>query len=130
MERAISGSVRTIVRFEGLVILAAGLVAYSYLGVSWFYFVVLFLVPDLSLLGYFAGRKFGAISYNVAHSLIGPLIATGVGLYLGHLSLLCASVIWISHIGFDRALGYGLKYADGFHYTHLGVIGSVRRTVS
>jgi hypothetical protein len=128
VDRAISGSVRTIVRFEGLVILAAGLVAYSYLGVSWLYFFVLFLVPDLSLLGYFAGSKFGAISYNVAHSLIGPMIATGVGLYLDHVPLLCASVIWISHIGFDRALGYGLKYADGFHYTHLGVIGSVRRS--
>ena len=32
-------------------------------------------------------------------------------------------MIWLAHIGFDRALGYGLKYASGFGFTHLGRIG-------
>jgi hypothetical protein len=31
--------------------------------------------------------------------------------------------IWLAHIGFDRALSYGLKYADAFSHTHLGTIG-------
>ena len=34
-----------------------------------------------------------------------------------------AALIWIAHIGLDRALGYGLKYATGFGDTHLGHIG-------
>jgi Domain of unknown function (DUF4260) len=29
----------------------------------------------------------------------------------------------IAHIGFDRMLGYGLKYASGFGDTHLSRIG-------
>jgi hypothetical protein len=32
-------------------------------------------------------------------------------------------LIWLSHIGFDRSLGYGLKYEEGFTFTHLGKIG-------
>jgi hypothetical protein len=28
----------------------------------------------------------------------------------------------LAHIGFDHALGYGLKSSMGFAYTHLGVI--------
>jgi hypothetical protein len=36
---------------------------------------------------------------------------------------LVASLIWFAHIGCDRALGYGLKYSQGFGYTHLGRIG-------
>ncbi|MGH9560491.1 MAG: DUF4260 family protein [Terracidiphilus sp.] len=33
------------------------------------------------------------------------------------------ALIWANHIGVDRMLGYGLKYGDGFGYTHLGRIG-------
>ncbi|MCS4316879.1 hypothetical protein M2407_001178 [Serratia sp. BIGb0234] len=36
---------------------------------------------------------------------------------------LMAALIWGAHIGFDRALGYGLKYASGFADTHLGGLG-------
>jgi Domain of unknown function (DUF4260)/Transposase domain (DUF772) len=42
--------------------------------------------------------------------------------------LSCAGVIWCAHIGFDRALGYGLKYSAGFGFTHLGLIGPFTKT--
>jgi hypothetical protein len=32
-------------------------------------------------------------------------------------------LIWLAHIGADRGLGYGLKYATAFGDTHLGYIG-------
>ena len=28
-------------------------------------------------------------------------------------------LVWLAHIGFDRVLGYGLKYPEGFKETHL-----------
>ena len=28
-------------------------------------------------------------------------------------------LIWLTHIGVDRAIGYGLKYPTGFKDTHL-----------
>jgi hypothetical protein len=34
------------------------------------------------------------------------------------------ALIWVNHIGVDRLLGYGLKYADGFKWTHLGRMGA------
>jgi hypothetical protein len=37
--------------------------------------------------------------------------------------LTAVAIVWFAHIGLDRALGYGLKYADGFQHTHLGTIG-------
>jgi hypothetical protein len=37
--------------------------------------------------------------------------------------VLSIALIWMAHIGFDRALGYGLKYSAGFGFTHLGRIG-------
>ena len=39
---------------------------------------------------------------------------------------LSLGLIWLAHIGFDRALGYGLKYTQGFRYTHLGRVGGVQ----
>jgi hypothetical protein len=41
------------------------------------------------------------------------------------LTILLIAMIWLAHIGFDRALGYGLKYASGFGFTHLGRIGKL-----
>lgn len=40
-----------------------------------------------------------------------------------HTYVLAVALIWLAHIGFDRALGYGLKYDTGFSFTHLGRIG-------
>ena len=37
--------------------------------------------------------------------------------------MLSIAMIWLAHIGIDRALGFGLKYSAGFGFTHLGRIG-------
>src|SRR5262245_17725889 len=122
---AVAGYVRLVLRAEGLAILAAAVGLYVHAGHSGWLFAVLFLGPDLSLLGYLAGSRAGAIIYNSSHSLLGPLA-------LGMLSLFVAPVvapyalIWLAHVGFDRALGYGLKYASGFGHTHIGWIGRAR----
>ena len=49
-----------------------------------------------------------------------------LGLLLPAPAILCAGIIWCAHIGFDRALGYGLKYSSGFGHTHLGRVGRPR----
>jgi hypothetical protein len=41
---------------------------------------------------------------------------------------LSIAMIWMAHIGIDRALGYGLKYSAGFGFTHLGRIGRTAAT--
>jgi len=118
---SVDGSVRVWLRVEGLAVLAAAIFIYVRSGHSWILLVVLFLAPDLSFFGYAMGPRIGAVSYNVFHSYIFPLALAG-GLWLAGDSMAVA-LIWIAHIGFDRLLGYGLKYPSGFGDTHLGRLG-------
>lgn len=123
MEGAASGGVRVLLRVEGLAILAASLLAYAKFGAGWGVFALFFLAPDLSFGAYLAGPKFGAIAYNAAHSLLSALSLLVCGALLSLPALVAAGLIWTGHIGFDRAMGYGLKYSRGFKFTHLGRLG-------
>jgi hypothetical protein len=96
---------------------------YAVWGGSWWLYAILFLAPDLSFAGYLAGPRIGAIVYNAAHSYLTPIALMTTGSTLGSPLVLFIAMIWLAHIGFDRALGYGLKYATGFGFTHLGRIG-------
>jgi len=124
------GVVRVVLRLEGLCVLVAASVAYSKFGLGWGTFALFFLTPDISLLGYLAGPKIGAVSYNLAHSYSGAVACLVAGLVLPAPTILDIGLIWCAHIGFDRALGYGLKYSDGFSFTHLGRIGRFHEMTS
>jgi hypothetical protein len=123
----ISGGPKLLLRVEGLVLFGAGLAAFLYLKQSVWIFAGLFLVPDLSMAAYFAGPKPGSIIYNIFHTTIGPLLLAIYGVLFGELFAQIVSCIWLAHIGLDRALGYGLKYASDFRDTHLGRIGGVAK---
>ena len=116
------GGVKIILRLEGVALLGAATAIYARMGGDWRLFAILFLAPDLSFLGYAAGPRAGAFAYNLLHSTIGPVVLAGAAL-LWNLPLLGIALIWAAHIGADRGLGYGLKYARGFSHTHLGRIG-------
>lgn len=114
---------RRLLQAEGLALFAASLVAFHALGTSWWMYASLFFVPDVSFLGYLAGSRFGAWSYNILHSTLGAMLLAGIAWYVGGILgqvLMSVAVIWLGHIGFDRMLGYGLKYTSGFKNTHLG----------
>jgi hypothetical protein len=125
MSGASKGGVRLILRAEGLCVFIAATLAYSRSGAGWGTFACFFLLPDVSFLGYLAGPRFGAASYNLAHSYVGAVACLVCAYMVPAPLLLTAGIIWCAHIGLDRALGYGLKYADGFGFTHLGRIGRV-----
>ena len=121
---AVSGGVKTMLRLEGLALFAGATLIYWRSDGPWWLYAVLFLTPDLSFLGYLAGPKIGAWAYNTMHSTLTP-IAIVLAIRLGFTSpyLLFVALIWLAHIGFDRTVGYGLKYERGFGFTHLGRIG-------
>ena len=81
------------------------------------------LAPDLSVVGYVAGPRMGARIYNACHLHAAGLLLAVLGLASGHLALLFAGMLWLAHVGIDRALGFGLKADSGFSDTHLGRIG-------
>jgi hypothetical protein len=121
----VTGGLRILLRLEGLALLAAMAALYAWQGTSWWLFAALFFTPDLSFAGYLLGSRPGAIIYNAVHTTVVPGVLLGIGLVLGQLLAVALAVIWLAHIGFDRALGYGLKQPDGFGFTHLGRIGRV-----
>src|SRR5258706_640352 len=115
--------VRRLLRLEGLALLLIAIDVYARLGLDWRVFAALFLAPDLSLLFYLFGSRVGAVAYNAAHSTLAPLVLAAAGTLIAQPLLLPIASIWLAHVGFDRALGYGLHDADGFGHTHLGRIG-------
>jgi len=119
----VAGVPRLVLRAEGAAILLVAAVLYDKAGSSWWTFAILFLAPDVSFAGYLAGPRAGAVIYNIAHTLIVPLLLAAAGMLWPVSFVVPLSLIWIAHIGFDRMLGYGLKYAAGFGFTHLGRIG-------
>ena len=143
MSPAVAGAPRILLRLEGLTILVGCLCAFWFgpyhtlLGLGWPWVVLIFFAPDLSMLAYLAGPRIGAAIYNVAHTLALPALILTAGIVVISMSLkgppsglmhftevaTSVAVLWTAHIGFARALGYGLKYASAFGDTHLGRIG-------
>jgi hypothetical protein len=120
---AATGGVKILLRLEGLALFIGMTLLYGIWDGSWWVYVILFLVPDISFAAYLAGPKFGALVYNAAHSYLGPMALMTTGFASGEPLTLSIAMIWLAHIGIDRALGFGLKYEAGFAFTHLGRIG-------
>jgi hypothetical protein len=106
-------------QLEGLAIAATAIWVYADTGAGWLLFAALILVPDLFMLGYLRGARPGARVYNLGHSYTTPLTLLALGYGLDIPALVPPALIWVAHIGADRAMGYGLKYASGFRDTHL-----------
>jgi hypothetical protein len=119
----VSGGVKNLLRLEGLALLAGMTALYALWAGPWWLYAVLFFAPDLSFAAYLAGPKIGAWAYNAVHSTIIPLALLTIGFGFAPPLVLSVALIWLAHIGFDSALGYGLKYSTGFGFTHLGRIG-------
>jgi hypothetical protein len=110
-------------KLEELLLFGFALFLFSGLDYGWGTYALLFLAPDLSMLGYLANRRIGAWTYNLVHHK-----GLSVALYiLGYLLsipwLMFAGTLLLGHSSLDRVLGYGLKYPDAFQNTHLGWIG-------
>lgn len=114
----VAGVPNLVLRAEGAILMAASVAGYAQTGAGWGMFALLFLVPDVFMLGYLRGPRLGAAVYNLGHSTILPFLVIGMGLMVPGV-LLPVGLIWMAHVGFDRAVGYGLKYASGFKHTHL-----------
>jgi hypothetical protein len=112
-----------LLRAEGAALFVAATVAYAISGQSWLLFALLILAPDLSMLGYLAGPRIGAYCYNAGHLTLWPLALVVAGYFSTLPILMGIGLIWLAHIGIDRALGYGLKHVSDFRDTHLGRIG-------
>ncbi len=102
-----------------------GISIFVFLGMAyhWWLYPAFILAPDLSMLGYLINTRVGAISYNLFHHKGIALLLFATGMYFLNEELIFSGIILFGHSSMDRILGYGLKYPDSFHHTHLGWIG-------
>jgi hypothetical protein len=110
---------RLLLGLEGAAVAVAALVLYADGDHSWWLFAALVLAPDLSMLGYLAGPRVGALTYDLVHTELWPVALGAAGVLAGSEPAVAVALVWLVHIGVDRAVGYGLKYASGFKDTHL-----------
>ena len=110
---------RVLLHAEGAAVAAAAIALYFDAGYPWWLLVALSLAPDLSMVGYLAGSTIGAAAYDAAHTYSLPVALAAVGLIVDAETAVQLGLIWLTHIGVDRAVGYGLKYRTGFKDTHL-----------
>lgn len=112
-----------LLRLEGMALLLAAGSLYASGEGSWWLFLLLLLVPDVSMIGYVRGPRVGAALYNAGHSTILPLALAVTSYLVDQAVLLQLALIWLAHVGLDRMVGYGLKHPSAFQDTHLGRVG-------
>ena len=113
-------SPKWLLRLEGLIVLVVATVVYREMGDSWLKFGILFFVPDVFMAGYLFGARAGAALYNIGHTYAAPFLLWLAIYFLHGTPVFFVCVIWVAHIGFDRLLGFGLKYPTAFKETHFG----------
>ncbi|MET3025132.1 DUF4260 domain-containing protein [Flavobacterium sp. UW10123] len=114
---------KTVLKLEEAALFFLGIFLFNRLNYEWWWFLVLILAPDLSMIGYVFGNKIGALAYNIFHHKGIALLIYAIGCYLSIEIIQLTGIILFSHSAMDRVFGYGLKYEKGFKYTHLGEIG-------
>ena len=114
---------KQLIRLEEAAMFLFSAFLFSRLSFAWWWFPALILTPDISKICYTAGNKVGAIVYNFFHHKAVALIVYVIGVYIGNEVLQLIGIILFGHSSMDRFFGYGLKYFEGFQYTHLGKIG-------
>ena len=110
---------RVLLHAEGVAVAVAAVALYFHAGYPWWLLAALALAPDLSMVGYLAGPAIGAAVYDAAHTYVLPVGVAAIGVIADAEIAVQLGLIWLTHIGVDRAIGYGLKYPTGVKDTHL-----------
>ena len=115
---------KNLIKLEELGILIVSIFALYKLNIhlSWWLYIILFLSPDIGMLGYLINTKVGAYTYNFLHHKAIASTLLILGIVLPNDYILFAGLLLFAHSSFDRVLGYGLKYSDNFKHTNVGYL--------
>lgn len=117
-------------QLEEFAMLLLGIYVFGFLHYDWWIFLLFFLAPDIGMVGYIAGNRIGAFVYNIFHHKGLAIFIYLAGFFFMNELWQLIGVIMFSHAAFDRLLGYGLKYEEGFKFTHLGKIGDSKKNMN
>jgi Domain of unknown function (DUF4260) len=113
---------KNLIKLEEIGVLAISIFLLTRLNIhlAWWMYLILFLSPDIGMLGYIINPKVGAITYNFFHHKAVATVVLIIGIIQSNDYLLLAGLLLLAHSSFDRVLGYGLKYTDNFKHTNVG----------
>jgi len=93
-------------------------------GFPWWVWILIFLLPDFSMLGYAFNNKTGALVYNLFHHQLTAVLVWFAGFLLQDEVLQLSGLVLLGHSSLDRVMGFGLKTKAGFKFTHLNTQGN------
>ena len=114
-----------LVKLEEFALFGLALLLFSQLDYGWGTYALLFLAPDLSMIGYLLNPRLGAWTYNLIHHKGLAVAIYILGSVFSVPWLMYAGTLLLGHSSLDRVFGYGLKYEDTFQNTHLGKVGGL-----
>jgi len=104
---------KTLIKLEELAFVLLSLYLFLALDYAWWWFPLLFFVPDVSLIGYLINRNVGAIMYNfIHHKALAILLYLTVS-FIQWPELQLAGLVMFGHSSLDRVLGFGLQPQEG-----------------
>ncbi|MBO6793310.1 MAG: DUF4260 domain-containing protein [Balneolaceae bacterium] len=112
-----------LLKLEEAAQLIATIIFLVFIEADWWWYLILFIGPDIGMFGYVFSPKVGAYVYNLFHHKALAVIVFILGVYTQHDPILLLGAVLFGHAALDRIFGYGLKYIDDFKHTHLGRIG-------
>ena len=121
---------KLILKLEELGLLLLCIVLLYIIHADWWWYLIMFIGPDISMIGYAINNKMGSWFYNLVHHkgvaaliLLSGILIMNNYFFSDYRWLYNIGAVLLGHSSMDRFFGYGLKYENGFKFTHLGEIG-------
>ena len=99
---------KILIKLEELAQFLFSIYLFSMLPYAWWVFPLFIFAPDVSLVGLLAGKRVGAITYNLIHHKAVALTVYVLGGLLGGPLLSLIGVLLFGHSSFDRMAGFDL----------------------
>lgn len=100
---------KTLIKLEELTLVLLSFYLFLALDYAWWWFPVLFFLPDIGLLGYALNQEVGVLIYNFIHHKSLAIILYLLGSLTQFPALQAAGLVLFGHSSFDRILGFELQ---------------------
>ena len=103
---------KILIKLEELALVLLSFYLFLGLDYAWWWFPLLFFLPDLSMIGFLINKKAGAATYNFIHHKALSVALYLLGSFTQMPGLQLAGLVMLGHSSFDRVLGFGLQQTE------------------
>ena len=100
---------KTLLKLEEVALVLLSFYLFLTLDYAWWWFPLLFFVPDISLIGFLINKKAGAATYSFIHHKALSIVLYLLGSMTQNPAAQLAGLVLLGHSSFDRLLGFELQ---------------------